>query len=39
MIEEDVGAFLAALDGEEIGARRGELTSDGGAGSSRTRRI
>jgi hypothetical protein len=32
MIEEDVDAFLAALDGEEIGARRGERTDDGGVG-------
>jgi hypothetical protein len=32
MIEEDVDAFLAALDGEEIGARRGERTDDGGIG-------
>lgn len=30
MIEEDVDAFLAALDEEEIGARRGEQTDDGG---------
>jgi hypothetical protein len=32
MIEEDVDAFLAALDREEIGARRGERTDDGGVG-------
>ncbi|HZB78341.1 MAG TPA: hypothetical protein VE522_00650 [Actinomycetota bacterium] len=32
MIEEDVDAFLAALDGEGIGARRGERTDDGGVG-------
>src|SRR5687767_7252729 len=32
MIEEDVDAFLAALDKEEIGARRGERTDDGGVG-------
>lgn len=32
MIEEDVDAFLVALDGEEIGARRGEPTSDDGVG-------
>ena len=30
MVEEDVDAFLAALDEEEIGARRGEPTGDGG---------
>jgi hypothetical protein len=30
MIEEDVDAFLSALDEEEIGARRGEPTGDGG---------
>ena len=30
MIEEDVDAFLAALDEEEIGARRGGSTGDGG---------
>ena len=30
MIEEDVDAFLAALDEDEIGARRGEPTDDGG---------
>jgi hypothetical protein len=30
MTEEDVDAFLAALDEEEIGARRGEPTGDGG---------
>jgi hypothetical protein len=32
MIEEDVDAFLVALDGEGIGARRGEPTGDGGVG-------
>ena len=32
MIEGDADAFLAALDGEEIGARRGEPTGDGGVG-------
>lgn len=32
MIEEDVDAFLVALDGEEIGARRGEPTGDEGVG-------
>ena len=32
MIEENVDAFLAALDEEEIGARRGERTDDGGVG-------
>jgi hypothetical protein len=32
MVEEDVDAFLAALDAEEIGARRGERTDDGGVG-------
>ena len=32
MIEVDVDAFLAALDGEGIGARRGERTDDGGVG-------
>jgi hypothetical protein len=32
MIDEDVDAFLAALDGEGIGARRGEPTEDGGVG-------
>ncbi|MBA3737723.1 MAG: hypothetical protein H0W97_04080 [Actinobacteria bacterium] len=30
MIEEDVDAFLAALDEEEIGAQRGETADDGG---------
>jgi hypothetical protein len=30
MIEEDVDAFLAALEEEEIGARRGDPTGDGG---------
>lgn len=30
MIEEDVDAFLTALDEEEIGARRGDSTGDGG---------
>lgn len=30
MIEQDVDAFLAALDADEIGARRGEATEDGG---------
>lgn len=30
MIEKDVDAFLTALDEEEIGARRGEPTGDGG---------
>jgi hypothetical protein len=30
MIEEDVEAFLTALDDEEIGARRGDPTGDGG---------
>ena len=30
MIEEDVEAFLDALDEEEIGARRGDPTGDGG---------
>jgi hypothetical protein len=30
MVEEDADAFLAALDEEEIGARRGEPTGDGG---------
>jgi hypothetical protein len=30
MIEEDVDSFLVALDGEEIGARRGEPTGDDG---------
>lgn len=30
MIEEDVDAFLTALDEEEIGARRGDPTGDGG---------
>jgi hypothetical protein len=30
MIEQDVDAFLALLDAEEIGARRGEATDDGG---------
>jgi hypothetical protein len=30
MVEEDVDTFLAALDEEEIGARRGEPTGDGG---------
>ena len=30
MIEEDVDAFLAALEDEEIGARRGDPTGDGG---------
>ncbi len=30
MVEEDVDAFLAALDEEEIGARRGEAADDGG---------
>jgi hypothetical protein len=30
MIEEDVEEFLAALDDEEIGARRGDSTGDGG---------
>jgi hypothetical protein len=30
MIEEDVDAFLSTLDDEEIGARRGERTGDGG---------
>ena len=30
MIEEDVDAFLGALDEEEIGARRGEPAEDGG---------
>jgi hypothetical protein len=30
MIEEDVDAFLTALDDEEIGARRGDPTGDGG---------
>jgi hypothetical protein len=38
MIEEDVDAFLAALDQEEIGAQRGELTDDGVFRSSSTRR-
>ena len=32
MIEEDVDAFLVALDGEGIGARRGEPTGDDGVG-------
>ena len=32
MVEEDVDAFLAALDDEEIGARRGEPTDGGGVG-------
>jgi predicted pyridoxine 5'-phosphate oxidase superfamily flavin-nucleotide-binding protein len=32
MIEENVDAFLAALDEEEIGARRGERTDHGGVG-------
>jgi hypothetical protein len=30
MVEEDADAFLAALDEEEIGARRGQPTDDGG---------
>jgi hypothetical protein len=30
MVEEDTDAFLAALDEEEIGARRGQPTDDGG---------
>jgi hypothetical protein len=30
MVEEDADAFLAALDEEEIGGRRGEPTGDGG---------
>lgn len=30
MVEEDVDAFLGALDEEEIGARRGDLRGDGG---------
>jgi hypothetical protein len=30
MIEEDVAAFLAELEQEEIGAQRGELRDDGG---------
>jgi hypothetical protein len=30
MVEEDVDAFLTVLDEEEIGARRGEPTGDGG---------
>jgi len=30
MVEEDVDAFLAALDDDEIGGRRGEPTGDGG---------
>jgi len=30
MVEEDVDAFLAALDEEEIGAQRGEPADDGG---------
>jgi hypothetical protein len=30
MIEEDVDAFLAGLEEEEIGARRGDPTGDGG---------
>jgi hypothetical protein len=30
MVEEDVDAFLAALEQEEIGAQRGELMDDGG---------
>jgi len=30
MVEEDADAFIAALDEEEIGARRGDPTDDGG---------
>jgi hypothetical protein len=30
MVEEDTDAFLTALDDEEIGARRGQPTDDGG---------